>query len=84
MPSPKPKKPSTPRRAPTKPEANGTSAPVVAAPIVAAAVVAAPTDEAIRIAAYYKWVAAGCPPGDDQAFWYEAERELRGNGHTTA
>jgi hypothetical protein len=36
-----------------------------------------PTDDEIRITAYHKWVAAGCPAGDDMRFWFEAERELR-------
>lgn len=39
---------------------------------------AAPTNdptEAIRTRAYYKWVEAGCPPGDGVGFWLEAEAE---------
>jgi len=35
------------------------------------------SDEAIRLAAYYKWEAAGRPPGDGRKFWAEAELELR-------
>lgn len=31
--------------------------------------------EAIRTRAYYKWVEAGCPPGDGIRFWLEAESE---------
>lgn len=33
--------------------------------------------EAIRTRAYYKWVEAGCPPGDGVCFWLEAEAERR-------
>ena len=35
-----------------------------------------PTD-AVRTRAYYKWVEAGCPPGDGVNFWLEAEEERR-------
>jgi hypothetical protein len=35
-----------------------------------------PEDD-IRVRAYEKWEAAGCPGGDGVAFWLEAERELR-------
>ena len=35
-----------------------------------------PTAEEIRVLAYHKWLAAGCPSGDGQDFWLEAEREL--------
>jgi hypothetical protein len=38
-----------------------------------------PTD-VIRTRAYYKWVEAGCPPGDGVCFWLEAEAERRGPG----
>jgi hypothetical protein len=34
-------------------------------------------DEGIRTRAYYKWVEAGCPPGDGVQFWLEAESETR-------
>jgi hypothetical protein len=34
------------------------------------------TDEQIRLLAYFKWAAAGYPPGDGVAFWLQAEREL--------
>jgi hypothetical protein len=37
-----------------------------------------PTDEEIRVRAYYLWEAAGRPAGDGVAFWLAAERELRG------
>jgi|GEM_PF-1858733 len=30
----------------------------------------------IRDAAYFKWQAAGCPCGDGQEFWLEAERDF--------
>jgi len=36
-------------------------------------------DNAIRLAAYYKWEQAGCPCGDGVQFWLEAEREIRGD-----
>src|SRR5262245_40343494 len=35
------------------------------------------SDEEIRVRAYQKWQAAGCPDGDGTKFWLEAERELR-------
>ena len=35
-----------------------------------------PTDEAIRLDAYLKWVAAGKPAGDGIGFWLDAEQEL--------
>ena len=34
-------------------------------------------DDAIRLAAYYKWEQAGRPCGDGVHFWLEAEREFR-------
>jgi hypothetical protein len=37
---------------------------------------APPTEEAIRLGAYYRWDAAGRPGGDGTRFWLEAEREL--------
>lgn len=36
------------------------------------------TEEEIRTLAYYKWEAAGRPPGDGSQFWSEAEKELNG------
>jgi hypothetical protein len=33
-------------------------------------------EDRIRELAYYKWEAAGCPPGDGVSFWLEAETEL--------
>ena len=32
--------------------------------------------EEVRLRAYQKWQAAGCPPGDGVNFWLEAEQEL--------
>lgn len=32
--------------------------------------------DAIRELAYFKWKAAGCPDGQDDRFWLDAEREL--------
>ena len=34
-------------------------------------------DEAIRAKAHQLWVERGCPEGNDQQDWYEAERLLR-------
>lgn len=34
-------------------------------------------DMAIRELAYYKWEAAGFPPGDGFDFWLEAERQIK-------
>lgn len=31
----------------------------------------------VRERAYYLWLEKGCPVGDDQAHWHEAERQLR-------
>jgi hypothetical protein len=33
------------------------------------------TQEQIRVAAYYKWLQAGKPAGNDLDFWRDAERE---------
>jgi hypothetical protein len=33
-------------------------------------------DDKIRELAYFKWQAAGSPPGDGIQFWLEAENEL--------
>ena len=33
--------------------------------------------EAIATAAYYRWLNRGCPQGQDQEDWFEAEREVR-------
>lgn len=35
-----------------------------------------PTDEAIRLDTYLKWIAAGKPAGDGISFWLEAEQDL--------
>ena len=34
------------------------------------------SDEGIRMLAYLKWEAAGCPQGRGLTFWLEAEQEL--------
>lgn len=34
------------------------------------------TSEDVRLAAYYKWLHAGCPDYRDVDFWLDAEREL--------
>jgi hypothetical protein len=44
--------------------------PAAAAPVT--------DDDAVRLAAYRRWEAAGRPPGDGMEFWLAAERELRG------
>src|SRR5262245_16658209 len=36
-----------------------------------------PAEDDIRILAYQKWEAAGCPEGDGERFWLAAEQELR-------
>jgi Protein of unknown function (DUF2934) len=36
-----------------------------------------PTDEQIRTRAHQLWELAGSPPGRDDEFWHEAERELK-------
>jgi len=36
------------------------------------------TDDQIQIRAYYLWEAAGCPGGDGKDFWFQAEKEMRG------
>ena len=53
-----------------------TVAPTPPAPTVP--LKAAPSAERIRQLAYYKWEAAGSPPGDGATFWLAAERELAG------
>jgi hypothetical protein len=34
------------------------------------------TEQNIRERAYFKWLEAGCPDGNDNEFWLSAEREL--------
>ena len=46
-----------------------------AAPPVAAA--ARPAAAAIAARAYELWQQSGCPHGQDQEHWFQAERELR-------
>lgn len=36
------------------------------------------TDDQIQIHAYHLWEAAGCPEGDGVDFWFQAEKEMRG------
>jgi hypothetical protein len=38
-----------------------------------------PTEEDIIARAYELWEQAGGPPGRDQEFWFQAEKELAGN-----
>jgi hypothetical protein len=52
-----------------------TTPPPVSAPMRSVPLAAVP-EEQVRLCAYRKWQAAGCPPGDGVAFWLEAEREL--------
>ena len=33
-------------------------------------------DQAIRERAYHLWIAAGCPEGNSDAYWLDAQREL--------
>lgn len=35
--------------------------------------------EKVRLAAYFLWEKAGCPHGEDERFWYEAERNFEEN-----
>ena len=37
------------------------------------------SDEQIRARAHQLWEAAGSPDGREQEFWYQAEKELRGD-----
>ncbi len=67
-----------PQLAAPQPKVNGHPAEPVRVPVFAPS---APSDEEVRVAAYHKWLSAGCPPGDDMRFWFEAERELRANGN---
>jgi hypothetical protein len=36
-----------------------------------------PTEERIRVRAYELWELAGQPPGREDEFWYQAEKEIR-------
>lgn len=36
-----------------------------------------PSEDRIRLAAYFRWEQAGCPAGEDERFWLEAEQELQ-------
>jgi hypothetical protein len=33
-------------------------------------------DQAIRERAYHLWIAAGCPEGNSDVYWLDAQREL--------
>jgi hypothetical protein len=37
----------------------------------------ASAEERIAFRAYLKWLERGCPPGDGQQDWFEAEEEVR-------
>jgi len=70
MPEPTRPSPSPPaRQAPPRPSA----------PRVVAAPSARGTDEVAEVAAraYAKWLARGCPIGDDKRDWFEAQEEVR-------
>ncbi len=58
------------------------STSVVTAPVEnkCATACAAPSEEAIRVGAYYRWDAAGRPGGDGIQFWLQAEQELLTGG----
>jgi DUF2934 family protein len=36
-------------------------------------------DQTIRERAYHLWVAAGCPEGNSDTYWLDAQRELLAN-----
>jgi Protein of unknown function (DUF2934) len=55
----------------TAPEPRTAAAPSPPAPEV--------TREEIAKLAFQKWQKRGCPNGEDQRDWYEAERELKGS-----
>jgi len=40
---------------------------------------ARPTDEDLKLAAYYRWLERGAPQGDSQEDWYEVENKWRDN-----
>jgi Protein of unknown function (DUF2934) len=54
------------------------SAPASARPSAAGAIVSRPVVSRDKIAAlaHQKWQRRGCPTGDDQRDWFEAEKEL--------
>jgi hypothetical protein len=35
-----------------------------------------PDAEDLRVAAYYRWLSRGCPPGDDLNDWVAVEQEF--------
>jgi hypothetical protein len=53
----------------------GTRRPQIQAP---------PSEEAIRVGAYFRWDAAGRPGGDGVGFWLEAEQQLLAGGASAA
>jgi hypothetical protein len=67
---------ATKRTTTPKTKANGTTAgaATVPAPVAAAR---PPSSDAIATRAYELWRASGCAHGQDQAHWFQAERELR-------
>jgi hypothetical protein len=60
----------------TAPEPRPAAAPAAPAPEV--------TREAIAKLAFQNWQKRGCPNGEDQRDWYEAERELKSSQATKA
>ncbi|MDZ4850357.1 MAG: DUF2934 domain-containing protein [Pirellulaceae bacterium] len=42
-----------------------------------------PNEDTIRVLAYLKWEAAGCPECDGIAYWLESERELSAQTSTS-
>ena len=75
----------TPFEPPAKPARKRTAAkpvtkPTAKAPRKPRAAGRAPSESAVRERAYALWEAAGRPPDEDQAFWFQAERDLRGGG----
>ena len=44
-----------------------------------AAKAAAPTQDEMKVAAYYRWIGRGAPPGDGAEDWYETENKWRDN-----
>jgi hypothetical protein len=70
-----PSTPSTPRELPARPASRSRALGVP--PPVPNGVSDRPADDDIRILAYQKWEAAGCPDGEGERFWLAAEQELR-------
>lgn len=70
-----PSTPNTPRELTAKPAKASRTLGVP--PPVPNGVSDRPAEDEIRILAYEKWEAAGCPEGDAERFWLAAEQELR-------